>query len=134
MDPKKKEFKDIDEYISSHPKEVQKGLQEIRAAIHKSAPLAKEKISYNMPAFDQNGTLVYFAGFKKHIGFYPMISVLDTLKDELSKYRTSKGTLQFPHGEPIPLKIISKIVKLRVKENMDPDRKKKKSKSLSKKS
>ncbi|TGK03858.1 DUF1801 domain-containing protein [Leptospira semungkisensis] len=130
MEPNQKKFKTIDQYISSFPKEVQISLQEIRSAVQKSAPLSKEKISYNMPAFDQDGTLVYFAAFKKHIGFYPMISVLNTLQEELSEYRTSKGTLQFEHGEPIPLKLIAKIVKLRVKENTD----RKKAKSSSKKS
>ena len=118
MNSSNKKFKNIDEYIQSHPKDVQKILMEIRKTVKKAAPKAKEKISYGMPAFTQNGNLVYFAAFKNHIGFYPLPSGINSFKKELSTYKTSKGAIQFPIDKPMPLSLITKIVKYRVKEDM----------------
>jgi uncharacterized protein YdhG (YjbR/CyaY superfamily) len=107
----------IDEYIRGFPPDVQAILQKIRATIHAAAPRAEEVISYRMPAFKQHGTLVYFAAFKKHIGFFPPVTGDDTLKEEASVYAGPKGNLQFPLDQPIPYRLIRKIVKVRVKED-----------------
>ncbi|WP_166925765.1 iron chaperone [Flavobacterium poyangense] len=108
----------IDEYIGSFPNDVQEVLEEIRMTIQKAAPDAKEKISYSMPAFDQNGIVVYFAAFKNHIGLYALPSGHEAFKEELSKYKSGKGSVQFPLNEPMPFALITKIVKFRVKENL----------------
>jgi len=108
----------IDEYISQFPKEIQSILERLRKTIKESAPKAEETISYNIPTFDMNGKhLVHFAGFKKHIGFFPTSSLIVAFKNELSEYKTSKGTIQFPIDKPIPFSLIKKVVKFRVKEN-----------------
>ena len=109
----------IDEYISSFPKDIQKLLKQMRATIKKAAPKAVEAISYGMPTFRQEGNLVHFAAYKSHIGFYPAPRALEVFKKELSKYEGSKGTLKLPLDEPLPLSIITKIVKFRVKENLE---------------
>ena len=111
------EARNIDEYISAFPTEVQELLHQVRDAVRKAAPKAQETISYFMPTFKFNGTLVHFAGYKNHIGFYPGPSGIDAFRNELSKYKTSKGAVQFPLDQPLPLPLISKIVKLRVREN-----------------
>jgi uncharacterized protein YdhG (YjbR/CyaY superfamily) len=112
-------FKNIDEYISTFPKEVQTVLVQVRATIRKAAPKAEEAISYGMPAFVSNGPLVYFSGYKSHVGFYALPSGHDNFKKELSKYKQGKGSVQFPLDEPMPLSLISKIVKFRLKENTE---------------
>ncbi|MFH6946349.1 iron chaperone [Flavobacterium sp. FlaQc-50] len=109
----------INEYIGSFPNDVQEILEKIRMTIQKAAPDAKEKISYSMPAFDQNGIVVYFAAFKNHIGLYALPSGHETFKEELSKYKSGKGSVQFPLNEPMPFALITKIVKFRVKENLE---------------
>jgi uncharacterized protein YdhG (YjbR/CyaY superfamily) len=109
--------KSIDEYILQFPQEVQEILKTLRKVIKESAPNAEEKISYRMPTFVLNGNLVYFAAFKNHIGFYPTSIGINTFKQELSGYKTSKGAVQFPFGKPIPYELISQIVKFRVAEN-----------------
>jgi uncharacterized protein YdhG (YjbR/CyaY superfamily) len=109
----------IDEYIANFPKEVQKKLKELRTVIKAAAPEAEEKISYQMPTFALKGNLVHFAAYRNHIGFYPTPSGIDQFKDELSAYKGSKGSVQFPIDQPIPLGLISRIVKFRVKENLD---------------
>lgn len=110
--------KDIDEYIAGFPKDVQEIMQKIRATIKKAAPGIEETIAYKMPTFNLNGRyLVYFAGHKKHIGFYPAPIGIEEFKEEIAPYESGKGTLQFPLDEPIPYKLITKIVKFRVKEN-----------------
>ena len=86
--------------------------------IRRTAPAAEETISYQMPAFTLKGSLVYFAAFKKHIGFYPRVSVLEKFKDELAVYKSAKGSVRFPLDKPIPYGLITKIVKFRVKENL----------------
>lgn len=110
-------FQTIDEYIACFPKEIQKLLSEMRNLIRKSAPMAEEKISYNMPAFAYNGNLVYFAAFKKHIGFYPTSSATKEFENELAPYKFSKGAIQFPLDKNLPKALITKIVKFRVQEN-----------------
>ena len=112
-----KKIKTTDEYIATFPKNVQIILEDVRQAIREAAPEAKERISYQMPAFEQNGILVWFAAFKKHIGFFPKVSAIEAFKEKLSSYQTSKGTIQFPLNEPIPFDLIKEIVKFRVKEN-----------------
>ena len=111
--------KTIDDYISDYPEDVQKLLQKLRVTIRKAAPKATEKISYSMPAFYQNGTLVWFAAFKEHIGFYPTPSAITAFKKSLSKYEVAKGTIRFPMDKPLPLSLVSRIVKYRVAENQD---------------
>ena len=113
--------KDIDEYIAGFPGDLQEILQKIRTTIKKAAPRAEETISYKMPAFNLNGHyLIYFAAYRKHIGMYPVPSGDAEFNREISAYQTGKGTLQFPLDQPIPYKLITKIVKLRAKENLDP--------------
>ena len=116
----------IDEYIAGFPPDVQAILQKIRTTIRKAAPDAKETISYQMPTFTLNGNLVHFAAFKKHIGFYPIPTGIAKFKKELSVYKQGKGSLQFPLDKPIPYGLISKIVKFRVKEDLQRARAKKK--------
>lgn len=108
-----------DEYIAGFPADVQVILNEVRSTIQQAAPEATEKISYGMPAFVQDGNLVYFAAFTNHIGFYALPSGNEAFKKELSKYKTGKGSIQFPLDEPMPLKLITRIVKMRVKENKE---------------
>lgn len=108
----------IDKYISEFPKETQVLLKQIRAIITKAAPIADEKISYAMPTFYLHKSLVHFAGYKNHIGFYPAPSGIKNFKNELQKYKTSKGAIQFPLNQPLPEKLITKIVKFRVAENL----------------
>ncbi len=110
-------YKTIDEYISTFPKETQLILEKIRKTIKEVAPLATEKISYGMPTFYLNGNLVHFAAFKNHIGFFPSPDGINAFENELKKYRTGKGTLQFKYNEKIPFDLIKKVVELRVKEN-----------------
>ncbi|EMM99073.1 iron chaperone [Leptospira noguchii] len=117
MDSKKLNFKNINEYINLFPEDVQDKLRKLRSTIRKAAPNAEEKISYQMPAFALNGNLVYFAAYKKHIGFYPTSSGIKKFQTELTKYKTTKGAIQFPMDQPLPLKLIAKIVKYRIKEN-----------------
>src|SRR5438270_10314116 len=118
MEPvSKTKFKTVDEYLSTFPNATQLKLQQVRALIKKNAPLAKELISYNMPAFSYNGILVYYAGYKNHIGFYPTASGIAAFKNELASYDWAKGSVQFPLDKPIPEGLIGKIVKFRVKEN-----------------
>ncbi|MBI4675166.1 MAG: DUF1801 domain-containing protein [Chloroflexi bacterium] len=110
--------KTIDEYIAGFPEDIQKILQQIRATIRQAAPDAEETIKYQMPTFTLEGNLVYFAAFKKHIGFYPVPTGIEKFKKELSAYKTAKGSVQFPLDHPIPYALITKITKFRVKENL----------------
>jgi uncharacterized protein YdhG (YjbR/CyaY superfamily) len=107
----------IDEYIKGAPKDVQRVLSELRSTIRKAAPDATEKISYRMPTFYYNGNLVHFAAYERHIGFYPTPSGIVEFQGELKKYHTSKGAIQFPIGEPLPLELVTRIVLFRVAEN-----------------
>jgi uncharacterized protein YdhG (YjbR/CyaY superfamily) len=121
----KRTFTNIDEYIADFPKDIQVILEQVRATIHKAAPDAKETISYQMPAFALEGILVYFAAFKNHIGFFPTASGVAHFEKELMKYKTSKGTIQFPLDRPIPFDLIRQIVVFRVKENLAKAKRKK---------
>jgi uncharacterized protein YdhG (YjbR/CyaY superfamily) len=108
----------IDEYIAGFSADVQEILQKIRVTIKKAAPEAEEAISYKMPTFNLNGQyLIYFAAYKKHIGLYPVPTGDEEFNKEISGYQAGKGTLRFSLDKPIPYKLISKIVKLRAKEN-----------------
>ena len=112
--------KDIAEYIAMFPKETQVLLQNVLATIRKAAPEAEEAISYQMPTFKLNGkNLVHFAAYKNHIGFYPTPSGIEAFKKELSVYEGGKGTVRFPLDQPIPFGLITRIVKFRVKENLE---------------
>jgi uncharacterized protein YdhG (YjbR/CyaY superfamily) len=113
-----------DAYIASFPEEMQVLLEQLRATILKAAPGAEEVISYGMPAYKYHGMLVYFAGWKNHIGFYAMPSGNIAFAKELSKYQGAKGSVQFPADEPLPLSLVTKIVKFRMKENIENEQQK----------
>ena len=106
----------IDDYIAGFPLDVQNILQQVRTAVKKAAPDAEEAIKYQVPTFVLNGNLVHFAAFKNHIGFYPTPSAILAFKNELSSYQTAKGSVQVPLHEPMPIDLITKIVKFRVGE------------------
>jgi len=109
---------DIDDYIAQFPPPAQAALTEMRALIKASAPDATETISYAMPTFDLNGRhLVHFAGFKNHVGLYPIPSAIEAFKEELASYKTGKGSAQFPLGRPLPADLIRRMVEFRVEEN-----------------
>lgn len=106
---------DIDEYENGFPKEVRALLEKMRQTIAKAAPKAQETISYSVPAFILGGKkLVWFAAFKSHVGFYPGAAAIAAFKKELSPYKTAKGSAQFPFKDPLPLDLVSRIVKFRV--------------------
>jgi len=114
----KKAPKTIDEYIAGYPANVQTLMQKIRATIRKAAPAAEETISYGIPAFRLNGSaLVYFAGYKEHIGLYPIPSDVEELEDALAPYASGKATVRFPIDAPLPYGLITKIVKYLAKRN-----------------
>jgi uncharacterized protein YdhG (YjbR/CyaY superfamily) len=106
----------IDEYIAGYPRDVQAHLQQIRAMIKKAAPDAEEAIKYRIPTFVLGENLVHFAACKNHIGFYPTPSGIEAFKEDLSPYKSAKGSVQFPIERPMPLSLIKKIVSFRVKE------------------
>ncbi|GAA0722553.1 hypothetical protein GCM10008905_14180 [Clostridium malenominatum] len=118
MEEDKNVFKSIDEYILQFSPEVQEKLQSLRNVIKESAPDAEEKMSWQMPTFALYGNLVHFAAHKKHIGFYPGPSGIDTFKLKLSEYKWSKGAVQFPIEKPLPYELIGEIVRFRVAENI----------------
>jgi uncharacterized protein YdhG (YjbR/CyaY superfamily) len=118
----------IDEYMAGLPENIQKILEELRSTIRKAAPAAEETINYGIPTFTLNGNLVHFAAFKNHIGFYPAPSGIEAFKKELSVYDGAKGSVQFPIKDKLPLTLITKIVKFRVKENIERAKEKTKSK------
>jgi uncharacterized protein YdhG (YjbR/CyaY superfamily) len=109
---------DIDAYIAQFPAETQQVLQEMRKLIRANAPGATETMSYAIPTFDLNGRhLVHFAGYSRHIGFYPIPTGTEAFKEELSRFKTGKGSVQFPLDQPLPRDLIRRIVEFRVKEN-----------------
>jgi uncharacterized protein YdhG (YjbR/CyaY superfamily) len=118
MDEKRKGFTTVDEYIASFPEATQAKLQELRATIKAAAPEAVEKISYQMPAYFLRSNLVYYAAWKKHIGFYAIPSANEAFKDELSAYTVSKGAVQFPLDRPLPVDLITRMTRFRVAENL----------------
>ena len=111
-------IRSIDDYIAGFPVGTKRLLVELRRTIRAAAPRAEEKISYRMPAFYLQGNLVYFAAFKSHIGFYPTSSGIEAFARELGPYKVSKGTVRFPFNRPLPLGLITRIVKFRVAENL----------------
>jgi uncharacterized protein YdhG (YjbR/CyaY superfamily) len=123
MTSKKARPTSITEYINGAPKETPKKLREMRACIRASAPGAKESLKWGMPAFSYRRILVTFAAFKHHIGFYPTPSAVKTFANDLSKFVTAKGSIQFPLEKPLPLPLIRKITAFRVRESIEADRK-----------
>ncbi len=118
MAASRSQFKTIDEYIAQFPENVRVVLEKLRQVIRESAPRAEETMSYGIPTFDLNGRhLAHFGAYKNHVGFYPTSSGIEAFKRELSSFRTSRGTVQFPLDKPIPFDLVKKIVKYRVKEN-----------------
>ena len=113
----------IDAYIEKYPIEIKEVLMELKEVILKAAPEATEKLSYQMPTFYLNGNLVHFAVNKNHIGFYPSPSGIEAFAEQLKPYKTSKGAVQFSLGQPIPYAVVSEIVKFRVAENMNKQKK-----------
>lgn len=109
----------IDAYIADFPDAIQTLLEQMRQTIQKAAPGSTEKMSYGIPTFHLNGNLVHFAAYANHIGFYPGARGISEFREELAAYRTSKGTVQFSLDAPLPLKLVAKIVKFRVKENLE---------------
>jgi uncharacterized protein YdhG (YjbR/CyaY superfamily) len=118
MDATRKQFKTIDEYIDTFPEDVRGILNELRQTIKETAPEARETISYQMPTFTLNGNLVHFAAFKNHIGFYPTPTGVEAFKEDLSRYKGAKGSVQFPIDQPLPPSLIRRIVEYRVQENL----------------
>jgi uncharacterized protein YdhG (YjbR/CyaY superfamily) len=116
----------IDDYIAAFPNDVQARLQEVRRAIAKAAPQAVEAISYRIPTFKQNGRyLIYFAGFKTHIGLYPVHADGAGFSAEMARYASGKATLKFPLGEPLPLGLIAKVIEIKLRDATTPKRDKK---------
>lgn len=118
-------FTTIDEYVATFPPDVQKVLQEVRSTIRRAAPDAVETVKYGIPTFVQGENLVHFGGFKTHVGFYPSPSGIEAFKNDLSAYEGAKGSVQFPLDKPMPLRLIARIVKFRVKEVQQKTGKKK---------
>ena len=118
-----KPSENVDAYIRSFPPNIQEILERIRETIRKAAPGAEECISYQMPAYKLNGPLVYFAAAKNHIGFYPTPSGIEAFKSEFSTYKWSKGAVQFPLDQPMPLELIDRIVRFRVAVNAHNNKK-----------
>ena len=119
MQAKETQPNTVDEYIAQFPEDVQQLLAKIRALIKETAPEATERMAYGMPGYYLNGPLVYFAGFKHHIGFYPIPSGVEAFKQELSAYKSAKGSVQFPLDKPLPYDLIGRIVKYRLAENLE---------------
>ena len=117
MESTKKVTSTIDEHIAQFPEDIQKKLQQIRELVKSLAPGATETIAYGIPTFRLNGNLVYFAGYAQHIGFYPGSEAIEVFKQDLAGYKTSKGTIQFPLDQPLPLELIRKITLYRVQKN-----------------
>ncbi|QDW26853.1 DUF1801 domain-containing protein [Pedobacter sp. KBS0701] len=113
----------MDQYIATFPVETQKLLQKVRETIHKAVPAAKEVISYGMPAFKQHAVLVYFAGYDKHIGFYPTGSGIEAFNNEFIDYKWSKGAVQFPLDKPLPLDLITRITKFKAERDFEKAKK-----------
>lgn len=107
----------VDGYIATFPPAVRDQLEKLRALICKTAPKAEEVISYKMPAYKLDGMLVYFAGYEKHIGFYPMPSAIAAFSKEIAGYKSAKGSVQFPVDKPLPVKLITAMIRFRVQEN-----------------
>jgi uncharacterized protein YdhG (YjbR/CyaY superfamily) len=116
---KKRDFETVDEYIGAFPEDTREKLRELRAVICSAAPGAVEQINYQMPAFSLNGVLVYFAAWKSHISMYPAPVGVEEFHEDLSNYKTSKGTVQFPLDKPLPLDLVRRMVEYRMKQNLE---------------
>jgi uncharacterized protein YdhG (YjbR/CyaY superfamily) len=126
--------KNIDEFIAGSPKNTQELLKKMRSIIQKAAPGTEEAISYGIPTYKLNGrNLVHFSGYKEHIGFYPGAAGIESFKEELSKYKTSKGTVQFPLDKPLPVGLITQIVKFRIAQEKEKEVRKSESGKVRKK-
>ena len=119
MTPQKTKPATIEEYIKAAPTDVQERLLQLHVCIHAAAPGAKENLKWSMPAYSYQKILVTFAVFKHHIGFYPMPSAIKAFAKNFTKYKTAAGSVQFPHDKPLPLSLITKIVRFRVKESKE---------------
>ncbi len=118
MNSSANKYKNVEEYITGFPKEIQKILKAVRTVVKKTAPKAEEGIAYGMPAYKLNGKpLAYFAAFPKHLGFYATPNAHTNFAKELSKYKQGKGSVQFPIDKPIPLSLIEKMVRYNIKIN-----------------
>ncbi len=117
MKTEAKKFNSVEEYISTFPEKTALLLETLRKVIKEEAPEAEEVISYNMPAYKWNGILVYFAGYSRHIGFYPTGSGIEAFQKELSGYKWSKGAVQFPLDQALPLDLVRKMVRFRIAQN-----------------
>lgn len=115
----------IDEYIALFPDSVQQTLSKLREIVHEEAPDAEEAIKYQIPTFVLHGNLIHFAAFKNHVGVYPTASGIEKFKDQLAKYVSAKGSVQFPFDKPFPFPLFRKMVKFRVKENLEKSKKRK---------
>lgn len=109
----------IDQYIAPYPENIRQKLEQMRETIRRAAPDAEEYIGYGMPAFKQQGSLVYFAAFKNHVGFYPASSGVRAFEKELQGYETSKGAIRFPYDKTLPLELVAEITRFRVAENLE---------------
>lgn len=118
-----KAAENVDKYIEQFEPEIRELLEQMRKTIRAAAPNAEETISYAIPSYKLNGMLVHFAAFTKHVGFYPGAGGIAAFTDELTGYKTSKGTVQFPFGEPLPLELVTRIVKFRVEQNLEKKKK-----------
>jgi len=110
--------KNIEEYIASFPENTQIALEQLRSIIRQEAPNAEEAISYGMPSFKLNGNMIWFGAFSKHIGFYPKVTETDALSKELSNYKGTKGSVHFPLNSPLPVELISEMVRVRFSLNI----------------
>ena len=119
MEAKNSKGNGIDLYIAGFPKDTQLKLQQLREIILKTVPEAEEKLSYKMPYYSYHGRLAYFAGYKHHIGFYPMASSIAKFKKEIAGYKNAKGSVQFPLDKPLPVKLITRMITFKAKENLD---------------
>jgi uncharacterized protein YdhG (YjbR/CyaY superfamily) len=117
--PNKLTPQNIDDYIAGFPEDTQAILQKMRETIKKAAPEAEETINYQIPTFTLHGNLVHFAGYKKHVGFYPTPSGIEKFKEQLSAYEGAKGSVKFPLDQPIPYELIAEITAYRVQENLE---------------
>ena len=123
MISKKARPKSIDEYIQTAPQEAREKLREMRACIREAAPGAEESLKWGMPAFSYRRILVTFAAFKHHVGFYPTPSAVKAFTRNLSRFKTAKGSIQFPLEKPLPLALIKKITAFRARESKEEDKK-----------
>jgi uncharacterized protein YdhG (YjbR/CyaY superfamily) len=123
MSPQIARPKTVAEYISAAPKQAQKKLREMRAAVRAAAPGAAENLKWNMPAYSYRRILVMFAAFKHHIGFFPTSSAIRAFAKDLQNFATTKGTIHFPYEKPLPLSLIRKITAFRVRESLEQDKK-----------